>query len=158
MLGSEALKVWYYTCCRDRDGRESGPSLYYSGQRAAVSTDIFQKAPAQALLNGGTAMAHIKESKPFYHSDEWKKVRAAALMRDAGMCCDCMDKFRAGYGRKPRRATMVHHLQSIEKRPDLALDLGNLRSLCDACHNKRHPEKGRRQAEPRRTRMRVIKV
>ena len=107
---------------------------------------------------GGASGARYKESKPFYHGDAWKKVRAAALERDAGMCCDCMDRFRAGYGRKPRRATMVHHLQSIEERPDLALDLANLRSLCDPCHNKRHPEKGRRQAEPRRTRMRVIKV
>lgn len=147
-IGSEAPNLCYNPCCRDRgtDAEAGRPFV------------IPRKAPARALLNGGAAVARYKESNPFYHSDEWKKVRAAALERDAGMCCDCMDKFRAGYGRKPRRATMVHHLQSIEERPDLALDLANLRSLCDACHNKKHPEKGRRQAEPKRTRMRVIKV
>lgn len=102
-------------------------------------------------------MARYKESNPFYHTEAWKKARAAALERDMGMCCDCMDKFRAGHGRKPRRATMVHHLHPIDERPDLALSLANLRSLCDACHNKRHPEKGRRQAVPRHT-MRIIKV
>lgn len=103
-------------------------------------------------------MVRFKESKPFYHSSEWKRVRAAALERDAGMCCDCMDRFRAGYGNKPNRATIVHHLQSIEERPELALSLENLRSLCEDCHNKRHPEKGRRQAKPRHTKMRIIKV
>lgn len=103
-------------------------------------------------------MARHKESKPFYHSEAWKRARAAALTRDAGMCCDCMERYRAGYGRRPRRATMVHHMQSIEARPDLALDLANLRSLCEACHNKRHPEKGRRQAETPAHGMRIIKV
>lgn len=39
------------------------------------------------------------------------------------------------------RATMVHHIEPLEKRPDLALDLDNLVSLCDDCHDKAHPEK-----------------
>lgn len=100
-----------------------------------------------------------KESKPFYHTDAWKRARAKALERDAGMCQDCMDRYRAGYGSKPRRAAMVHHVISIEERPDLALDMGNLRSLCEACHNKRHPEKGkRRQEQQKHGQMRVIKI
>ena len=106
-------------------------------------------------------MAQSKESNPFYHGKAWKRARAEALRRDVGMCCDCMDRFRADYGVKPRRAVVVHHIQPIEERPDLALTLSNLRSLCEACHNRRHPEKGAksggRQAEPV-ARMRVIKV
>ena len=76
------------------------------------------------------------------------------------MCQDCMDRIRAGYGFHPRRATMVHHIKSIEERPDLALDLDNLRSLCSECHNVEHPEKGRRRQdddEPHHL-MRVIRV
>ena len=100
-----------------------------------------------------------KESKPFYHTAAWKRARAKALERDAGMCRDCMDRFRAGYGSKPRRATMVHHVISIEERPDLALDMDNLRSLCEACHNGIHPEKGkRRQKQQKHGQMRVIKI
>lgn len=106
-------------------------------------------------------MAQGKESNPFYHTTAWKRARAEALRRDSGMCCDCMDRFRAGYGIKPRRATVVHHIQPIEERPDLALTLSNLRSLCEACHNRRHPEKGGKnggkQAKPA-ARMRVIKI
>ena len=39
------------------------------------------------------------------------------------------------------RATMVHHVKPLEMYPDLALDLDNLVSLCDDCHDKAHPEK-----------------
>ena len=103
-----------------------------------------------------------KESLPFYHSAAWKRVRALAMQRDNGMCQDCMDRLRAGYGIKPNRAQMVHHIIPLEERPDLALDLSNLRSLCNECHNRQHPEKGRdrRQAQAKAVPagMRVIKV
>lgn len=77
-----------------------------------------------------------KESNPFYHTKAWKRLRKAALERDHGMCCDCMDLFRAGIIKKPRRAEMVHHIVPIEERPDLALCMENLRCLCQTCHNK----------------------
>lgn len=103
-----------------------------------------------------------KESLPFYHSVAWKRVRALAMQRDHGMCQDCMDRLRAGYGIKPNRAQMVHHIIPLEERPDLALDLNNLRSLCNECHNRQHPEKGRdrrqAQAKDMPAGMRVIKV
>jgi 5-methylcytosine-specific restriction protein A len=100
-----------------------------------------------------------KESKPFYHTAAWRRARAAAMERDRGMCCDCMESFERGVGLRPRRATLVHHIVSIDERPDLGLTLNNLRSLCEACHNKRHPEKGSGgRQEPQRTRMRVIKI
>lgn len=103
-----------------------------------------------------------KQDIPFYHRVAWKRVRALALQRDNGMCQECMERFNAGYGIRPRRAQMVHHIIPLEERPDLGLDLNNLRSLCYECHNKEHPEKGRqaRQDEAPATRqgMRVIKV
>ena len=53
---------------------------------------------------------------------------------------------------------MVHHIIPLSERPDLALSLSNLRSLCNECHNKNHPE--RRQAKQREAPagMRVIKA
>ena len=108
-------------------------------------------------------MADYKESDPFYHSAEWKRLRKAVLQRDHGMCCDCMDRMRAGIGIKPRRATMVHHVIPRSERPDLSLNMDNLRSLCNDCHEKNHPE--RRSKKKRKTlekigqhTMRVIKV
>lgn len=100
-----------------------------------------------------------KQSDPFYHSAAWKKVRAAALARDQGMCRDCMALFDAGMTLRPHRATMVHHIEPLEQRPDLALRLDNLISLCDECHNRRHPEKGGSGEKPTAPPgMRVIKI
>lgn len=106
-------------------------------------------------------MMDMKKTKPFYGKEAWKKCRAAVLARDQGMCRDCMERFDAGYGSKPNRATMVHHIISYEERPDLALEMSNLISLCDRCHALRHPEKGTQShADPDKPtfNMRVIKV
>lgn len=113
----------------------------------------------EAQQREGKGGRGYKESDPFYHRAAWKRLRAAALQRDGGMCQECMRRLRAGYGIRPRRATMVHHIVPIEERPDLALRIDNLMSLCDECHNQMHPEKGRREKpEIPRAKMRVIKV
>ncbi len=108
------------------------------------------------------AVAAYKESDPFYHSREWKRIRQMALQRDGGMCQNCMERMREGIGIRPHRATMVHHIIPRTERPDLALVLDNLRSLCAECHEREHPEKWRKKksAGERRTghRMTVVKV
>ena len=82
----------------------------------------------------------------FYTSGPWRKARERALRRDKGLCADCMR-----YGRK-REAVLVHHVVPYEENPAKGLRLENLISLCEACHNKRHPEKGippgRRRGNP----------
>lgn len=79
----------------------------------------------------------------FYSSAAWKRRRAAILRRDGYMCRECRK-----YGRRVPART-VHHIQHLEDRPDLALDPANLVSLCEACHNHAHPEKGRAAATSR---------
>ena len=103
-----------------------------------------------------------KVSDPFYSTQAWKRARRARLMLDNGMCSECMAEMERGERMKPMRATMVHHVLPITERPDLALDITNMRSLCDLHHARAHPEKGGGgQAKARRkapARMRVIKV
>lgn len=106
------------------------------------------------------ARKKYKESDPFYHSGPWKAARLERLRRDNFICCDCMERYRRT-GEKPRAATMVHHEIPRSERPDLELCIDNLRSLCDICHNRRHPEKGGQgKAAPKRppAGMRVIKI
>ena len=106
-------------------------------------------------------MAEYKESLPFYHTLAWKRVREMALERDHGMCCECMRRFEAGYGIRPKRANMVHHIVPVKDRPDLALRLDNLESLCWEHHEQLHPEKRTQRAKPETEnpfRLRVIKV
>ena len=73
--------------------------------------------------------------RKFYKSKEWKRKRREILKRDNHECQRC--KREGGYS----RATTVHHKKHLDKYPELALADENLESLCDACHNKQHPEK-----------------
>lgn len=84
----------------------------------------------------------------FYHSPEWRKLRVVALQRDHYLCQNCLRNHRI------KKATEVHHIKPVMDFPELALDLGNLESLCWRCHEetKRH---GRCGASPG---VRVIKV
>lgn len=109
-------------------------------------------------------MRRWKQADPFYHSGPWLAVRAQALIRDHETCQICLAAFRAGKMRRPRRATIVHHIIPRTERPDLELDLDNLQSVCATCHNQEHPEKGGEHgadkpaaARPRVT-ARVIKI
>lgn len=106
-------------------------------------------------------MYYGKQTDPFYKSDPWKRIRKVALARDHGICQDCLEAKRRGERRRARWAVMVHHILPREKYPELELELDNLVSLCDSCHNKRHPEKGKareNKAAPAPSGVRIIKV
>ncbi|MFC0188223.1 HNH endonuclease [Fictibacillus aquaticus] len=72
----------------------------------------------------------------FYKSMPWRKLRASALNRDNYLCQDCMKKKRL------TPAEMVHHEVEVKEDWSRRLDITNLTSLCNSCHNKRHTEKG----------------
>lgn len=74
---------------------------------------------------------------PFdYRSTRWKHKRLAILRRDGYKCQHCKR-----YGRAVE-ATEVHHIKHADEYPELVWENSNLISLCHACHNKQHPEKG----------------
>ncbi|GIP38651.1 HNH endonuclease [Paenibacillus sp. J31TS4] len=92
----------------------------------------------------------MKKAKPFYKSSAWLKCRAFVLERDNYLCQPCLRI------KKMTPATIVHHIKTIEEAPDLALDPENQESICAACHNKEHPEKGGGKKEPETERKAVI--
>lgn len=73
--------------------------------------------------------------KTFYNSTPWKHARLKALERDNNECQKC--KSRGLYN----EAECVHHKKHVKQYPQLALELDNLISLCNECHNQEHPEK-----------------
>lgn len=81
----------------------------------------------------------IREDKlvRFYQSGKWRAIRKRALERDHYECQRC-----AKHGRY-RSAQNVHHLQEVKLRPDLALDINNVESLCIKCHNEVHDKRKR---------------
>ena len=82
--------------------------------------------------------------KEFIDSKVWKKKRIRILRRDKYQCQYCKR-----YGKRTE-ATEVHHIKHYEDYPELGLVDSNLISLCHACHNKQHPEKGGRRRYERK--------
>ncbi len=68
----------------------------------------------------------------FHASRFWPALRLAAKRRDGWACVKCGSRVRLE----------VDHVQPVERRPDLALALDNLQTLCAECHI----EKTRREA------------
>lgn len=77
--------------------------------------------------------AHRRDraSKGFYNSAAWRKARLLKLA-ESPLCELCR---RSG---RLTAATTVHHRQELRDRPDLALDLANLQSVCPPCHSRHH--------------------
>ena len=96
-------------------------------------------AELQALLGSGG-------EHEFYSWGEWRRLRAQVLKLDNCECQECRRKGRY------TKAAIVHHVQHLRDRPDLALsiydgDLRQLESVCKRCHEALHPE-GQRQFAP----------
>lgn len=80
--------------------------------------------------------------KAFYNSALWLHKRSEALKRDNNECQKCKARGRFS------PANCVHHKKHLKKHPELALELDNLVSLCNGCHDEEHPEKLFRRPKP----------
>lgn len=91
-----------------------------------------------------------KKADPFYNSTAWRKLRVTVLVRDAYLCQPCLRNKRL------TTANTVHHIKPRLDYPELALDMDNCESICPACHNKEHPEKGGGQRVKKSERKAII--
>ncbi|MCY8074263.1 HNH endonuclease [Bacillus haynesii] len=73
----------------------------------------------------------------FYKSTEWKRTRELVLLRDNRLCQRCLREHRFTH------ADMVHHIVEVKQDWSKRLDLSNLESLCNACHNKVHGDRNK---------------
>jgi 5-methylcytosine-specific restriction protein A len=81
----------------------------------------------------------LAEAERIRSSPRWRALRRLKLARDP-LCEDCRERGRT------EPASQVHHVEPLVRRPDLAFEMGNLRSLCTTCHARREAEErgGRR--------------
>lgn len=79
-----------------------------------------------------------------YSTERWKQKRKRILRRDGYRCQECRK-----YG-KITEATIVHHIKEVEDYPELAWENDNLESVCMACHNRIHRDKGAKALEKQR--------
>lgn len=78
----------------------------------------------------------------FYKSRQWLELRNRVLEKHHNECQECLQRG------KYTRAKVVHHVNEVKNRPDLALNeyytdgngeqRENLKALCIECHNKEH--------------------
>jgi len=73
----------------------------------------------------------------FYPSRAWKQLRLLALQRDHWRCTVC------GVHVGGKAKASVDHVLPARQRPDLAMSLANLRTLCRMHDNQSHREKWR---------------
>jgi 5-methylcytosine-specific restriction enzyme A len=75
-----------------------------------------------------------KESTKFYKSKPWKKTREQVLIRDHGLCQSCLKNKRI------TMASIVDHIIPLKIAWEKRLDMNNLQSLCQSCHNQKTAE------------------
>jgi len=79
-----------------------------------------------------------QKAREFYSSPEWEKVRKQAMIRDYGLCQDCLKENRI------TPADVVDHIKPIRHFWHLRLTLENLRCLCNRHHAAKTAEDRRR--------------
>ena len=67
-----------------------------------------------------------------YNKKSWKRKSQYIRQSDNYLCIECRRKGRT------TSATLVHHINQAEERPDLFWEDRNLISLCDNCHELMH--------------------
>jgi 5-methylcytosine-specific restriction enzyme A len=103
------------------------------------------------LRDGDGGMTIYKKTHPFYNSSTWRKARERTLTHDHYLCQHCLQKGVL------TPAEVVHHIHHLQDHSEQALDESNLQSVCAVCHNRLHPEKGKRVQPSKQKKARVIR-
>lgn len=80
----------------------------------------------------------------YYTDPKHRHWRELVLRRAGYLCEECKRYGRTDKHGLPVAATTAHHIKHRDEYPELQYDVNNGRALCEACHNKAHPEKGKR--------------
>lgn len=70
-----------------------------------------------------------------HHNARWLRL-SASVRRERPICQDPFGWHKLSEHFEP--STCVHHVKSVDKRPDLMFDRGNLLALCQTCHDALH--------------------
>ena len=77
--------------------------------------------------------ARQAQYREYLRSPRWRLLRWLRKVRDGGVCRECLR-----HGRINRRHLQVHHTMYVNKGGAFWAEFGDLTTLCDSCHAKRH--------------------
>ena len=89
---------------------------------------------------------------PYYSHAKHRAWRDAVIDRAGGLCEECKRFGRVDQNGLPVAATVAHHVKPRELYPELQYTVSNGRALCEKCHNREHPEKGKGAGRRRQAR------
>ncbi len=78
----------------------------------------------------GRGTSKNRPGDPFYSSQAWRRLRLRKRARDP-LCEDCLERGVTTPGAE------VDHVLDRRDRPDLALSMSNLRTLCKSDHSRK---------------------
>ena len=84
---------------------------------------------SQAYDRHRTNAPGLREAGIVRSSNRWKRLRLAFISSHP-VCADPHKR----HGEFPPAAAEIHHIESLQARPDLAFDPANLMALCRPCH------------------------
>lgn len=86
-----------------------------------------------------------QECRAFYNGMKWRKMRSYIKEKNNYECQECkrqgkvsLDIYEKNKNDRKKIKLVVHHIKELKDYPELALDEGNLETLCVECHNKIH--------------------
>lgn len=106
--------------------------LYNFGIENGVNFDKDSKQESVVVIKTTTKIfiphdEWLKQSKAFYRSSAWLKLRYKVIQKYGAKCMIC--------GRRPPEVTIhVDHIKPRSKYPALELDFDNMQILCEECN------------------------
>lgn len=89
----------------------------------------FNNQPERPKRTAYEDSADRRESAAFYGSRQWKELRDRIRQQEP-LCRQCLSEGIIRLGQA------IDHIKPRKQYPELSLDPGNLRNLCNSCHNK----------------------
>jgi len=114
--------------------------------RARLGLKEATQTAVNAVRDAATAVLILEAGQmphdPHYNEARHKAWREKVLRRAGYLCEECKRYGRTDKDGLPVAATTAHHIKHRDEYPELQYVVSNGLALCEACHNRAHPEKG----------------
>jgi 5-methylcytosine-specific restriction endonuclease McrA len=126
-------------------GKPAPVTVKKAGEEQVVEPTVFATSLHGVNFTNRLAIeAGYSNYASYLHSEHWRKLRNQAVRRDRHRCCQCSS----------REQLLVHHKTYVRFGNER---LGDLQTLCAACHEQRHNYFLRRNRQQYRRRRWSIK-